>query len=577
MKNKGFTLVELLGILVILAVIGLLVSQNIISRVKENNNKLVNLSKDILVSSARDFVDNNENEFEKNVTKSYCLNYDFLIKTPYLNEGMMPQLEAVNKVKKYYVKVTYDGKNYSYNIVEGCEKNDLAPSFQILKIDSVDKTTLTLEIDILDDNLVLAQEPYSFDNGVTWQSSNRKTIDSSYNDTIVVKSFADIESKKDYSVSKLTIDANEGIWNSVNNISYMWLEKDEIRNISNPIRLQYVFTYWTVSCISCSMNGNEFKMGTDNATITANWQQNLYILSVNANGGSWSGTTPQSIPYQATVNIPNPTRTGYRFTGWTVSGAGSSISGTTFTMGSENTTITANWVTCTGSSSYTYTGSSQYIDDGNGNYRIKLKTNGTIKFNCPGTIDVFLVGGGSSGGGAGYTKTVKKINISAETNYGVVVGVGGGSNGGTSSAFSNSVAGGSGCNGGSACGVSGYTSGGSNGGSNGGSTGSGTGQGTTTREFGEASGALYAGGGGGGGGWGGSLPCISNAGYFGGGTGGSGGGGNGAGGPDACDKNAAPYSCTNGVANTGGGAGLGIRGAISCSGGSGIVIIRNSR
>lgn len=40
------------------------------------------------------------------------------------------------------------------------------------------------------------------------------------------------------------------------------------------------------------------------------------------------------------MTISNPTRTNYTFTGWTVSGAGSSMSGTTFTMGTANTTIT---------------------------------------------------------------------------------------------------------------------------------------------------------------------------------------------------------------------------------------------
>ena len=38
-----------------------------------------------------------------------------------------------------------------------------------------------------------------------------------------------------------------------------------------------------------------------------------------------------------------PTRLGYSFVGWNVKGAGSSISGTTFTMGSEDATITAVW------------------------------------------------------------------------------------------------------------------------------------------------------------------------------------------------------------------------------------------
>lgn len=68
-----------------------------------------------------------------------------------------------------------------------------------------------------------------------------------------------------------------------------------------------------------------------------------HTFTVNANGGSWSGTSPQDLFYLEVIDIVNPTRSGYTFTGWTVSGEESSINGTKFTMGSENASITANW------------------------------------------------------------------------------------------------------------------------------------------------------------------------------------------------------------------------------------------
>ncbi|MCI8833359.1 MAG: hypothetical protein HFJ19_04075 [Clostridia bacterium] len=97
-------------------------------------------------------------------------------------------------------------------------------------------------------------------------------------------------------------------------------------------------------------------------------------LFVNPNGGTWNGSTSSSISTMdvgATKTIANPTRTGYNFTGWTVTpnNVGSSISGTTFTMGSADTTLTANWTpaqytvtvnkgmgigTVTGAGTYTY-------------------------------------------------------------------------------------------------------------------------------------------------------------------------------------------------------------------------------
>lgn len=224
---------------------------------------------------------------------------------------------------------------------------------------------------------------------------------------------------------------------------------------------------------------------------------------------------------------------------------------------------------------FTYTGNYELIEDGGGNWRIKFLTSGIFTPAKGMSVDVFLVGGGGGGrsitgsgggGGGGYTTTVLKTSLTASTEYTVTIGAGGGNlaNGGATSFGSYSAAGGKnpgamggvGGAGGSGGGgyitsspYTGYAGGsdGSDGVSGGGST-PGKGQGTTTREFGESTGDLYAGGGGG------------NSAYSGGqGAGGDGGGGAGG---------------QSGTPNTGGGAG---GGGSDVTGGSGIAIIRNAR
>lgn len=219
---------------------------------------------------------------------------------------------------------------------------------------------------------------------------------------------------------------------------------------------------------------------------------------------------------------------------------------------------------------FTYTGS--YATEGNleGNFVIRFKTSGTLTIgdlgNTASKIDIFMVGGGASGGvgygmggdygmgghggGSGYTKTVKSLSIAKGNTFKIIIGAGGesaaystnndasnytpGNNGGITSFGSYNV------NGGTAATAKNLTmnnttasNGGSSGapsvigkalsqriftmygGSDGGlsysdpSEGSdapyietfnkkyfGTSQGTTTREFGEPTGKLYAGGGG---------------------------------------------------------------------------------
>ena len=207
---------------------------------------------------------------------------------------------------------------------------------------------------------------------------------------------------------------------------------------------------------------------------------------------------------------------------------------------------------------FTYTGA--YETEGNleGNFVIRFKTSGTLTItnhgNTNGLYDIFLVGGGAGGadpnysyssnsisayggGGGGYTKTNKRVSL-ANSVY-ITIGSGGSANtnGGNSSISDVSVSGGNkgtsnryntstmgnyvyyvlGGNGGSGGGTGCYKSynyGATQNNCNGGSNGSngngayskvvgfdnipgGSGQGTTTREFGESSGKLYAGGGGG--------------------------------------------------------------------------------
>ena len=72
---------------------------------------------------------------------------------------------------------------------------------------------------------------------------------------------------------------------------------------------------------------------------------NQYVLTVNPNGGTWKSSTSASTitqNYGTTTTINDPVRTGYKFTGWTLTGKGS-LSGTTYKFGAGAGTLTANW------------------------------------------------------------------------------------------------------------------------------------------------------------------------------------------------------------------------------------------
>ena len=370
--------------------------------------------------------------------------------------------------------------------------------------------------------------------------------------------------------------------------------------VSKPIKPGHTFTEWTVEGTDASINDTNLTIGISDITLTANWTINTYTITYNLDGGTFANEMPTQAEYGTTIILETPTKEGYAFASWTVSGNNAILGVNNLTIGDGNVVLTAEWISnsliesysCSNTSKgpepykFTYTGNCEVVDDGNNNWRVKFLTSGEFTPNISANIELFLVGGGGGGGtGGGSTravacggaggKTLTEHTVIVNTiTYAIEIGTGGaagsndsaGKQGDTTTAFGFSAIGGTG--GGGYNSQTGGGTGGSAGGEYaeaGGSYGAsedGKGQGITTCEFGEGttigcqSGVnAYSGGGGG------SIDNTTTA-------GGAGGGGNGG-----------HYSAGNGVDNTGGGGGATSAGTSTTAGkgGSGIVIIRNFR
>ena len=67
----------------------------------------------------------------------------------------------------------------------------------------------------------------------------------------------------------------------------------------------------------------------DGATVDlyARWQANNYKIAYNLDGGTYGTSHPTSVDYDTMVTIDNPSKAGYTFTGWTITGYDSTTSG----------------------------------------------------------------------------------------------------------------------------------------------------------------------------------------------------------------------------------------------------------
>ena len=133
--------------------------------------------------------------------------------------------------------------------------------------------------------------------------------------------------------------------------------------LQTPTKSGYTFDGWYTQSSGGTKVSNTYTPA-GNVTLYAHWTNVNYTLTINPNGGIWNNTTSNSTKTGTTnskLSIANPTPKGYTvsfnsnggnnvnsitsqrtFTNWSLSGSGS-ISGTTYTFGSGNATLTANY------------------------------------------------------------------------------------------------------------------------------------------------------------------------------------------------------------------------------------------
>ena len=274
-------------------------------------------------------------------------------------------VQNYNQGKKFVGKIQINEYNFNDSNV---------PLINNAKIDNLLLTALLKDTNGLSAYAVTsadAEEPSSWKN----VSKNEYTVSDrvdDYDKKLWVKNIDGNVIYKDLTpVSNLTIDPNGGTYNgSTGSITTSERYKNEIE-LSDPTREGYTFNGWNVTGerstlkdsstamltnkvrmmstkVAETSNGSKtLVMGIEETKVTATWRQNNYDLTINPNGGSYNGSTEtktSSVTYGTDVDISDPVRDGYTFTGWTVSSDKASLNGKKLTMGLEDCTLTANWV-----------------------------------------------------------------------------------------------------------------------------------------------------------------------------------------------------------------------------------------
>ena len=118
--KKGFTLVELIGVVIILALIALLAFPPILNSIRKTKIELSNASKEILYNAVDLYISENLNDFPKNNGNIYCVTLNTLVSKEYLPTKVYDSVtgEEISLDSKIEIKVENNG--YAYNMNNDC-------------------------------------------------------------------------------------------------------------------------------------------------------------------------------------------------------------------------------------------------------------------------------------------------------------------------------------------------------------------------------------------------------------------------------------------------------------------------
>ena len=118
MNKKGFTLVELLGVLVLVAVILIVVVTPIVGQINSKKGEIDEATKMVLFSSATSYLDNYQTLYPKGDGNIYYISLERMMNAGELSKEY---IDGKNLTKETAIKVTVEDGGYQYSIIQNID------------------------------------------------------------------------------------------------------------------------------------------------------------------------------------------------------------------------------------------------------------------------------------------------------------------------------------------------------------------------------------------------------------------------------------------------------------------------
>ena len=124
MKNKAFTLIELLGVIMILGVLVLIAFPPLLKQIKNTKKGISDATKSLIIDAAKDYYEENKANYERVEGMTYCIEMNTLVQNNNVNPKLKDhELNDIDTTKK--IKMIYHNKKFDYDISDTCQNNSL--------------------------------------------------------------------------------------------------------------------------------------------------------------------------------------------------------------------------------------------------------------------------------------------------------------------------------------------------------------------------------------------------------------------------------------------------------------------
>lgn len=143
--KKGFTLIELMAVVVIISLVCLLTFPNIVNQIKKSKDANKDNVEKVVISAAKKYVNDNIDKYSED--GQYCISVQDLINNDYLKEDIVNDED--NKYQKYFINFIqnkYELKSNcdikSYKIGDEVTYNNI--KFHVIEDSDINKNSVTL-------------------------------------------------------------------------------------------------------------------------------------------------------------------------------------------------------------------------------------------------------------------------------------------------------------------------------------------------------------------------------------------------------------------------------------------------